>query len=51
LKDTNTVDSEIVELMLEKTKCDSSNRKKLVLTDEIAEKTYILRSIILWMDY
>lgn len=38
LKDTNTDDSEIVELMLEKPKYDSSNRKKRVLTDEIIEK-------------
>jgi len=38
LKDTNTADSEIVELMLEKPKYDSSNRKKRVLTDEIIEK-------------
>ena len=38
LKDTNTADSEIVELMLEKPKYDSTSRKRRVLTDEIIEK-------------
>jgi len=38
LKDTNTADSEIVELMLEKPKYDATNRKRRVLTDEIIEK-------------
>lgn len=38
LKDTNIPDSEIVELMLEKPKYDSTNRKKRVLTDEIIKQ-------------
>ena len=38
LKDSNIPDSEIVELMLEKPKYDSTNRKKRVLTDEIIER-------------
>lgn len=38
LKETNIPDSEIVELMLEKPKYDSTNRKKRVLTDEIIKQ-------------
>lgn len=38
LKNTNTSDAEIVELMLEKPKYDSSGRNNRVLTDEIIEK-------------